>query len=103
ASNTSNPNFTPPFPAYPSGHATFGGAIFQVMRREFGTDNVQFTFVSDEFNGITNGNNGQPRPLLPRTFNNFSQAEEENGQSRIYLGIHWSYDKIEGIAMGNLV
>jgi hypothetical protein len=104
ASNTNNsPNFTPPFPAYPSGHATFGGAIFQVMRREFGTDNVQFTFVSDEFNGVTLANNGQPRPLLPRTFNNFTQAEEENGQSRIYLGIHWSFDKTAGITMGNQV
>jgi hypothetical protein len=103
ASNSMNPNFTPPFPAYPSGHATFGGAIFQVMRRVLGTDNVQFTFVSDEFNGVTLDNQGNPRPLLPRTFNNFSQAEEENGQSRIYLGIHWSFDKTEGIAMGNSI
>jgi PAP2 superfamily len=103
ASNTTNPNFTPPFPAYPSGHATFGGAIFQILRRMIGTDNVQFTFVSDEFNGVTTDNTGNPRPYLPRTFNNFSQAEEENGQSRIYLGIHWSFDKTAGIAMGNQV
>jgi hypothetical protein len=103
ASNTTNPNFTPPFPAYPSGHATFGGAIFQVMRRVFNTDNIQFTFVSDEFNGITLDNQGNPRPLLPRTFNNFTQAEDENGQSRIYLGIHWAFDKTAGIAMGNQI
>jgi PAP2 superfamily len=103
ASNTNNPNFTPPFPAYPSGHATFGGTIFQILRRTLGTDNVQFTFVSDEFNGVTLDNQGNPRPLLPRTFNTFSQAEEENGQSRIYLGIHWSYDKTAGIAMGNQI
>jgi membrane-associated phospholipid phosphatase len=32
-----------------------------------------------------------------------SQAEEENGQSRIYLGIHWSFDKTQGIALGNAV
>ena len=29
-SNLTGPNFTPPFPAYPSGHAGFGGALFQV-------------------------------------------------------------------------
>ena len=34
------------------------------------------------------------------TFSSFSQAEEENGQSRIYLGIHWSFDKTQGIAQG---
>ena len=43
------------------------------------------------------------RPLLPRTFRTLSQAEEENGQSRIYLGIHWSFDKTEGIALGRRV
>ena len=32
-----------------------------------------------------------------------SEAEEENGQSRIYLGIHWSFDKTEGIAQGRRV
>src|SRR6185436_5837109 len=33
ASNLLGPNFTPPFPSYPSGHAGFGGALFQVLRR----------------------------------------------------------------------
>jgi hypothetical protein len=103
ASNLMGPNFTPPFPAYPSGHAGFGGALFQTLRRFFGTDRVGFTFVSDEFNGVTRGNNGVVRPYLPRSFSTFSQAEEENGQSRIYLGIHWSFDKTEGIAQGRQV
>jgi hypothetical protein len=31
-----------------------------------------------------------------RSFNSLSEAEEENGQSRIYLGIHWAFDKSEG-------
>jgi hypothetical protein len=103
ASNLSGPNFTPPFPAYPSGHAGFGGALFQILRRFYGTDRIRFTFVSDEFNGETLDNEGNVRPLLPRTFDSFSEAEEENGQSRIYLGIHWSFDKTEGIAQGRRV
>src|SRR5256714_14802080 len=32
ASNLTGPNFTPPFPSYPSGHGGFGGALFQTMR-----------------------------------------------------------------------
>jgi len=100
ASNLTGPSFTPPFPAYPSGHAAFGGALFQVLRRIYG-DDVPFTFVSDEFNGTTLDNTGVLRPLIPRSFNTLSEAEEENGQSRIYLGIHWSFDKTEGIAQGH--
>jgi hypothetical protein len=43
------------------------------------------------------------RPLIPRHFRSLSQAEEENGQSRIYLGIHWEFDKSEGITQGEQV
>jgi hypothetical protein len=103
ASNLAGPNFTPPFPSYPSGHGGFGGALFQTFRRFFGTDSVAFTIVSDEFNGVTKDSAGNVRPYMPRSFANFSQAEEENGQSRIYLGIHWSFDKIQAIAQGRNV
>jgi hypothetical protein len=103
ASNLAGPNFTPPFPGYPSGHAGFGGAVFEMLRLFYGRDNIAFSFVSDEFNGVTRDNAGNVRPLLARTFSSLSQAEEENGQSRIYLGIHWSFDKTEGIAQGRAV
>ena len=103
ASNLSGPDFTPPFPSYPSGHATFGGALFEVLRRFYGSDQHPFTFVSDEWNGITKDSDGRVRPYRPRFFETFSEAEEENGQSRIYLGIHWFFDKDQGIAQGNRV
>src|SRR5437763_1760511 len=103
ASNLAGPNFTPPFPSYPSGHGGFGGALFQTMRRFFGTDNIAFTIVSDEFNGVTKDNADHVRPYMPRSFANLSSAEEENGQSRIYLGIHWSFDKTQAIAQGRNV
>jgi hypothetical protein len=104
ASNTGGaPDFTPPFPAYPSGHAGFGGALFQVLRRFYGTDRIRFSFISDEFNNVTEDHNGNVRPLIERRFSSLSQAEEENGQSRIYLGIHWRFDKTEGIAQGNRI
>jgi hypothetical protein len=103
ASNLTGPDFTPPFPAYPSGHAGFGGALFQTLRNVYRRDDIAFTFVSDELNGVTADSQGVVRPLLPRTFSSLSQAEEENGQSRIYLGIHGAFDKTEGITQGRRV
>jgi hypothetical protein len=84
-------NFTPPFPAYISGHATFGGAVFQVLADFYGRDRFHFVVKSDELPGVT------------RTFNSFSAAAAENGISRIYLGIHWSFDNLMGQQVGRNV
>ena len=96
-------NFTPPFPAYTSGHATLGAAAFETLRRFYGRDNISFTFMSDEFNGQTRGADGHVRPVVVRTYKSFSQAEAENAQSRIYLGIHWAFDRDEGMKQGEKV
>ena len=102
ASNLIGPDFTPPFPAYVSGHAGLGGATFHMLRRLYG-DRVPFTFVSDEFNGITRDHDGRVRPRLPRSYATLTQAEEENGQSRIYLGVHWQFDKTAGVALSHRI
>ena len=102
ASNTSQNGFVPNFPSFPSGHSSFGGLVFQLLRNLIGRDNISFTFVSDELNGITiDHQTGLPRPNVPRSFTSLTQAEDENGFSRIPLGIHFYSDKTEGIKLGN--
>lgn len=103
ADNNGGTNFTPAFPAYVSGHASFGAAAFRTMANFYGTDDISFSFMSDEFNGITKDQDGNVRPVVTRSYTSFSQAAEENGQSRIYLGIHWSFDKTAGIEQGNQI
>jgi hypothetical protein len=100
--NTAGPNFTPPFPSYTSGHAVFGGALFQILRH-FWPDETPFTFVSDEWNGKNKDADGIIRPLRPASFKSFREAEYDNAQGRIYMGIHWQFDADQGIIQGNQV
>lgn len=101
ASNSLDRNFTPPFPAYPSGHATFGAAAFHMVRLFYGVapgdrsaDTVHTeSFTSDELNGVTRDNTGTIRPRHVRRWpGGLWQMIEENGFSRIFLGVHWSFD-----------
>jgi len=100
SSNLTGPNFTPPFPAYPSGHATIGGALFQTLRNFYGTDDMEFTLTSDEYNGITKDNTGKVRPAVVRSYSSLSEPQYENGISRIYLGVHYLHDYVYGDIAG---
>lgn len=85
--------FSPCFPSYVSGHATFGGAWAAVMRLFFGTDNIAFTGTTDDPNaaGVT------------RQFPSFTAAAIEDARSRIYLGVHYQFDADFGRSSGNSV
>ena len=93
-------NFTPPFPAYPSGHATFGAAAFQMARLFYkqgapGPDSLfnGLSFVSDEYNGVSTDVKGTVRPRHVRDFpGGLWRMIRENSISRMYLGVHWIFD-----------
>jgi len=107
--------FTPNFPAYPSGHATFGAACFDVLRRvraerqptrekpdDLGRQREGF--VSDELNGVSIDNfQNRRRPLRPQRFETISQMIDENNESRVWLGVHWRFDADEGAVSGMAV
>ena len=97
-------NFTPNFPAYPSGHATFGTAAFQTFALlvKKSLDKIKVAFVSDEFNGLTRDNMGVIRPRWEQSIN-FKQAIEQNSISRIYLGVHWIFDAQGGETVGSAI
>ena len=82
--------FTPPFPTYLSGHATFGGALFGALIEHYNTDQLSFSLTSEELTGA----------IATRTFNTLTEAMAENGRSRVYLGIHWNFDDTEAQIVG---
>ena len=79
---------TPPFPAYTSGHSSFSAAAASVLANFFGNDQIAFESASEGLPGTT------------RTFPSFSVAAREAGMSRIYGGIHWQFDNVDGLANG---
>ncbi|MFN0130616.1 MAG: phosphatase PAP2 family protein [Verrucomicrobiales bacterium] len=85
------PNFTPSFPAYPSGHATMGEAVYSVLQAFYGTDAMEFTLTSDELPGHV------------RSYTALSQAAQENADSRVWLGVHWRFDQTAGQDLGRSV
>ena len=115
--NSNRVSFKPPFPAYPSGHATFGAACFQMARLFYRSkestpsfdirkpDAIAFDFVSDELNGVCRDlyethdpsepiedQPGNVRTKIVRSFPSLWAAIFDNAFSRIYLGVHWRFD-----------
>ena len=97
-------NVTPNFPAYPSGHATFGTTVLEIARRFFNLDPIthKFKFVSDELNGATVDIDGSIRTRIEREYN-IKKAIEDNLESRVWLGVHWRFDGEAGEQAGKEV
>ncbi len=86
---------TPSFPAYPSGHATFGAAAAEALTSVFGNDYSMTDKCHENRTDFTGSK--------PRSFGSFYDMAVENAVSRLYLGVHWRMDADEGLRIGNLV
>jgi hypothetical protein len=78
---------TPPVPDYPSTHSLVGAAAAEVLIDLFG-DRIRYETTSSTLPGVT------------RSFRGFSEAAEENGESRIFAGIHFPHAVRDGLRQG---
>ena len=83
--------YTPNFPSYPSGHATFSAAASVVLEDIFG-DNYTFNDISHERRTEFKG--------TPRSYHSFREMALENAYSRVPLGVHFASDSEAGSNLG---
>ena len=83
---------TPPVHDYPSTHSALGNAAAAVLSKLLG-DNTSFTMTS--FTAIPASST--------RSFTSFSQAANENADSRVMAGIHFRFSCEAGQELGNKI
>ncbi len=90
------------FPSYPSAHGTACAAAMTVFADTFG-DHRWFRMVTPEVDAA--GPLSEKISMKPatRSFDSFSEAARECAWSRVYLGIHFRYDSIEGNRLGQRI
>ena len=89
----------PPFPGFPSGHATQSGAVAAVLTDLFGqnfafTDDTHVGRVKDAKVGVE---------FKARSFKSFDAFAIESADSRLYGGIHTRQDNETGLAEGRKI
>jgi hypothetical protein len=85
---------TPPFPTYPSGHSTQSGAAAVLLTDMFGIRAFIDTIRTDHDLGL---------PDEPRSFASFDHAAYEAAVSRLYGGIHYTFDNQDGLLNGRCI
>jgi hypothetical protein len=83
---------TPPVQDYPSTHSALGNAAAAVLARILG-DNTSFSFSSPT----------SINPETMRSFSGFSEAANENADSRVKAGIHFRFSCNAGQDLGNKI
>ncbi|HEY4369084.1 MAG TPA: vanadium-dependent haloperoxidase [Steroidobacteraceae bacterium] len=88
------------FPSYPSAHGTACAAAATMLADAFG-DDYHFTMRTDTVDEAGPGSAKIQMDPPTRSFDSFSAAADECAMSRVYLGIHFRYDSIEGNRLGS--
>ena len=81
---------TPPHPSFPCGHCGTVTAGFEVLKQFYGDDNTIELHTTTP---------GEPA----RTIKSLSEGEKENGWSRIYGGIHYTFENEAAQKLGRQV
>ena len=89
ASTDSDPGWTsliatPPYPTYPGNLACVGAASARILERFFGQNDVAFSVTWAAADG----------PGTTRRYNGFRELADESARSRIYGGIHFTFDTL---------
>jgi membrane-associated phospholipid phosphatase len=90
------------FPSYPSAHGTACAAAMSVMGNTLG-DRHPFTMTIPLVDQAGPGSPKIAPDPTTRSFDSFSSAALECAMSRVYLGIHFRYDSIEGYRLGTRI
>jgi pimeloyl-ACP methyl ester carboxylesterase len=90
------------FPSYPSAHGTACAAAMTVLADTFGDDRW-FRMSTPQVDAAGPLSDKIPMKPATRSFGSFSEAARECAWSRVYLGIHFRYDAIEGTRLGKRI
>lgn len=90
------------FPSYPSAHGTASAAAMTVLADVLG-ESYAFTMTTTEVDSAGPFSGKMKMDPPTRSFESFSSAALECSLSRVYLGIHFRYDSIEGNKLGTKI
>ena len=91
---------TPPIPDHDSAHAVEGAAAAEVFRRFFRTDRMSFEACSLT---LPEGQQCDDATPVLRSFDRFSDAADENGESRVLVGFHFRHAVDDGVHHGKRI
>ena len=83
--------FTPPFPSYPSGHASFGGAARAVLEKMFGEGGHRIALRNPAVADIV------------LHYTTFKQITDDIDEARVAGGVHFRFDQEAGARQGKRV